>query len=115
MNPENIFGFMETRGDTRIFMDKNEDDRNKVSLAILWPGEIAKRWFVIVEMYDHKRYGRGKREYLKEFTESERKLIGHYYRLLYNWYLRTGCPDKFGMKINTYLLLDRAAAFFAGL
>ena len=72
--------------------------------------------FVIVEMWDHKRYGRGKREYNETFTEKERKVIGKYHTYLYDWYLRTGIPASgVKMSLTTYDLLCRAANFFAGL
>lgn len=72
--------------------------------------------FVIVETYDHKSYGRGKREYLKQFTEAERKVISKWYGRLYDCYLRRGIPfSGVEMAPGTLALLQRAANFFASI
>lgn len=84
-------------------------------LLTAFSGEVAKHWYVIVETYDHKNYGKGKRSYLSQFTEAERKTISEWYPKLYGWYLRTGCPEQIIMSIKTYDLLNQAANFFASI
>lgn len=96
--------------------DENLPEVSDVSLIILFGEQRIKPLFVIVEMWDHKNYGRGKREYLKNFDGKERKIIGKYHTSLYTWYLRTGIPrGGVRMSLKTYDLLERAANFFAGL
>jgi hypothetical protein len=97
-----------------------EDDEPKpikndgVEFSIKFGQDYISPLFVIVECYDHKSYGRAKREYLKEFTKAERKIISKYYGKLYRWYLVTGLPiDGVAMKLETLNLLRRAANFFA--
>lgn len=89
-------------------------DRVRVSIKL---GESYIRpLFVIVECYDHKKYGRGKREYMRQFSEKERKTISHWYGRLYDYYLRRGIPvDGVDMMPSTLELLRRAADFFASL
>lgn len=71
---------------------------------------------IIVEGYKHKNYGRGKRAYLKEFTEKERKAISKYHAKIYKWYLVTGFPDHYIFrKLQTVHLLQRAVIFFASI
>jgi hypothetical protein len=106
-------------------MDFTEDDFRKLShtegavlnkgvrIVCMIKGEYARNWFVIVEIYDNKQHGRGKREYFKTFSKEERKVISHYYRLLYNWYLRIGLPEEFEILMKNFYLMGRAANFFA--
>jgi hypothetical protein len=74
-----------------------------------------KQFAVIVEMWKHIGDGKGKREYVKNFTETERAKISKYYKIIYNWYLVKGFPQEALMKISTYDLLCRASNFLAGL
>lgn len=95
------------------FLEISPDD-GKLHVAILWPGsEIARYTGVIVEAWEHKHYGRGKRAYLKEFTEKEREKIGQLHTKAYQWVLRTGHPGHIQMSPDTHNLLVRAANFFA--
>ena len=87
---------------------------NSITLMPVFGENYIKRLFVIVETYEHKNYGRGKREYMKQFTKSERKTISKYYAKIYRWYLVTGIPHNgVRMSLNTYELLCRASDFFA--
>jgi len=89
-------------------------DENKIHIMFRFGSNYIKRLFVIVETYDHKGYGRGKREYLKQFSKKERNIISHYYGKIYRWYLVKGIPHQgVVMKPETYALLCRAADFFA--
>ena len=72
---------------------------------------------VIVEVWDRVvgrgTGGRAKRAWLQQFSEAERRLLGHYHALFYRWYLCTGTPQKVAMKLPTLNLLLRAVEFFA--
>ena len=72
--------------------------------------------FVIVEMYARKQYGRGRRAWENQFSQTERKIISRWYGRLYDYYLRTGMPRQgVEMMPGTLELLQRAANFFASL
>lgn len=106
------------QGNDRAILDEYDvlPDGVNIRVAVRFGPDYIKPLFVIVEMYDHKGYGRGKREYLKQFSDKERKVISAYYSKLYGWYLRTGIPrNGVEMKMSTYKLLCRAANFFASL
>jgi hypothetical protein len=53
---------------------------------------------IIVERWNHAAGpvsgGRVRREWLKQFTEPERKLLGHYQQRFVRWHLATGTPGK---------------------
>jgi hypothetical protein len=68
---------------------------------------------ILVECWKHKESGRGRREWLKQFEEKERRTIERYHRIAYKWYLVDGPPKRVSMHINTLNLLRRAVAFFA--
>jgi len=96
--------------------DPHEYPKNDVEVRLVFSGKAITRLYVIVEAYDHKKYGRGKREYLKTFTERERRTISKYYTKLYRWYFVTGVPRSgVVMKGKTYDLLCRTANFFASI
>lgn len=89
---------------------------SEVRLETRFGPDYIKPLFVIVECYDHKNHGRGKREYLKQFTKDERAVISRYYGRLYDWYLRRGIPvNGVAMRPSTLELLQRAASFFASI
>ena len=67
---------------------------------------------VIVEMWEKKNSGRVKREWVKQFTENERKKLAYYYQRFYRWHLVTGTPDKIVVKLSNIQLLQRACNFF---
>lgn len=91
-------------------------DRPRTKLLLFLPGdEIAKYSGVIVEMWEHKNYGRGKRAYLAEFDETERRTISTLHTRAYNWYMRHGYPEYVEMSASNFAILVRAANFFAGL
>jgi hypothetical protein len=68
---------------------------------------------VVVEMWKHKSAGRGKRAYLKEFDEKERRIIGRYHSTFEKWHLVTGTPLRVSCSIKTILFLQRVVNFFA--
>ena len=70
---------------------------------------------VVVEAWDKKKSGRYKRQWLKEFTDAERKKIGSYHGRFYRWYLISGTPKHVTCQLNTIELLKRAVNFFASL
>ncbi len=70
---------------------------------------------VIVEAWDKKKNGRRKRQWLKDFTDAERKKIGTYYGRFYRWYLVTGTPKHVMCQLNTIELLKKAVNFFASI
>lgn len=83
-------------------------------IVTLFGENHLRRFGVIVEMYDKKSYGRVKREYLKQFTESERKVMSNWYLRIYAWFMRTGFPrNGVRMTPKTYYTLCRFADFFA--
>lgn len=89
---------------------------DEVRLIVRLGESYIKPFYVIVEMYDKKGFGRGKRLYNRTFTESERKVISSYYGKLYDWFLRRGIPHEgVEMSMTTYTILQRAANFFASL
>ena len=68
---------------------------------------------VIVEMWDKVMgSGSGKRKYIAEFNEQERRLISRYYKIFYRWHLVTGIPQLHKMRISTYELMKKACNFF---
>lgn len=89
---------------------------NDVKLVLRWGADYIKPFAVIVECFDHKNYGRGKRLYNAKFSEKERRLIASYYSKLYDWFMRRGIPIN-GVEMSgaTYDLLTRAANFFASI
>lgn len=114
-NPMPLWDLLDSKGSIDYYPDSDYDERTQPEIKVrtFFNGKVVKNWFVIVETWDHKRYGKGKREYLKEFTEKERAIIGRYHTLLYNWYLRTGTPREVCMSFATYNLMNQAANFFA--
>lgn len=100
--------------DDELIQD-SEYKGNKKFFRLLpaFSGKYAKRWFVIVETYDHKNFGKGERRYLAEFSQSERNTISKWHTKLHRWYLVTGCPRYFVVSVKTAGLLNRAADFFA--
>ena len=101
------------------FVDMSEDEyppTQRLEFRLYCPPNKIQPFFVIVEMWDHKSYGRGKRLWLETFTPKERGKINRWYRRLYRWYLVTGTPVKgTQMHPTTYVLLQKAANFFATL
>lgn len=90
--------------------------RTGVSFPLLMSGEKFERlinYKVIVEMWEHKKYGRVKRRWTEEFTETERAKIGRYHTKFFKWALRTGTPTRVLMKAESIQLLVRAVNFFA--
>jgi len=70
---------------------------------------------VIVENWDKRLSGRGKRMYEEEFSLKERMSIGNYYPRFYKWYLVKGVPEHCTFVIRNIRLLQRAGNFFASI
>lgn len=71
---------------------------------------------VIVERWDKRREGKGRRRWLAEFTEPERNLLARYCTLFYKWYLVSGAPEEFTFRrLTTIELIRKASAFFASI
>lgn len=72
--------------------------------------------FVIVEAWERRLFGRGKRAWLAEFTEEERRLVSDWQGRIRKWMLQTGLPQEGAeMAPRTLDLLNRAANLFAGI
>ena len=103
--------------EARNYIEHGADSQKEVrgiELRTVVGADVIKPMFVIVETYDHKKYGKGKREYLKTFDAEERKVISSWYLRLYAFYLRTGIPvTGVQMSINHLKILQRASNFFA--
>ena len=84
-------------------------------VIVMFPSRQVKHWSVIVETWDHRLFGKGKRLYNQEFTEEERKTITQYHAKIYKWYLVWGYPDYVSMSFKTFELINRAANFFSQL
>jgi hypothetical protein len=108
---------MDMRPDYREDMVIAEDTGDGVSLVLCLSGDVFKaavNYPIVVEGWERRKSGRVKREWMKQFTESERSLISRYYAKFYKWYLVTGTPDKVMFrKTSTLNLLKRAVEFFA--
>lgn len=114
--PENTRS-MSLEPDNREEMTWLEKPQEGVSLLVCLSGADFKElvdYPIIVERWDHKKGGRVKREWMKQFTEAERNLISRYYAKFYRWYLVSGTPRKVVFrKIKTIQTLQRAVDFFA--
>jgi hypothetical protein len=73
------------------------------------------QYAVVVEAWDKKDFGRGKRAYMAEFTAGERGRITELYKLFYAWHLRTGVPEARAFHPSTIALIQRTTDFFARL
>ncbi len=84
----------------------------KLSLC-LEQSDLNKLQFpVVVEMWEKKNSGRIKREWLKEFNDSDRKKAYKIYRKFYKWHLQTGVPDSVMVMPSSYRLMQRLCNFF---
>jgi len=88
---------------SRILIRLNHDEFQSLQTAI------------VVEMWDHKRYGRGKRAWLKEFNEAERKKAGSLHSRFYGYYMRTGVPRHVVLSVDTIHFIKRLVNFFGTL
>lgn len=85
-------------------------------IIMCWPKEKIRQFGgVIVQCWDHKDYGRGKRMWLSEFDGTEREKAGKLYRKLYDWEMRRGYPQTIQFSFKTYKLLNRLGNFFASI
>lgn len=93
-----------------------DDSSDKLGVRVVMSGDEFKnriQYPVIVESWEKKNYGRGKKAYLKEFTEKERKTLSRWHTTFYGWHLRTGTPLRACVDLKTLPLLRRACSFFA--
>ena len=69
---------------------------------------------VIVEQWDKRKFGKGKRAWESEnFTLAEKAAANKIYALAYDWELRRGYPQTFQFKsLKAYLFLQRLCNFF---
>ena len=89
-------------------------DTPKAFVCLAWPASmITPHAAVLVECWHHKEYGRVKRAYVAEFTDTERVALGKIHTRAWNWIMRRGTPDRVIMSCRNYTLLVRAASFFA--
>jgi len=70
---------------------------------------------LVVQMWNKKDFGRGRRAWLAAFSEAERKTASEYHRLYYDWTMRKGIPDTCVMRFATYALLCKVRDFFGSL
>lgn len=95
-------------------LEDNLEPVDNIKIQVRFGQKYIQPFYVIVETYDHKNYGKGKRLYSQEFTKQERRVISDYHAKLYKWFMRTGVPvEGVVIKPSTYALLQRASNFFA--
>jgi hypothetical protein len=68
---------------------------------------------VIVEAWEKRLHGLGRRRYHAAFSVAERATIARYHTHFRRWYLVTGTPRRIILRLRTLHLLNRAVAFFA--
>jgi hypothetical protein len=114
--PENTRS-MSLRPDNADSIALAETSDEEAALLLCLSGDAFLRavsYPVIVENWERKKGGRVKREWMKQFTETERNLISRYYAKFYRWYLVSGTPKKVVFrKLKTIHTLQRAVNFFA--
>ncbi len=95
---------------------------------------VALNTEILVQMWEHKRYGRVRRAYHAAFTEEEQKRIAQLHTLVVSWHefrftryenrgwgqglapltvYGTGTPDWHHFDVATINLIRRAVHFFA--
>lgn len=92
------------------------DGRTGTRLMIILSGDDFSRvvsYGVIVERWEYAKHGRGRRAYLAEFADRDRRRIARWHARLYRWYLVSGTPRRIALRPATIELLQRAANFFA--
>jgi len=68
---------------------------------------------VIVEQWDKRKFGKGKRAWESEnFTLAEKAMANKIYALAYDWELRRGYPQAYRCSLKSYLFLQRLCNFF---
>ena len=82
---------------------------------------VALQTAIVVEGWNHKSYGKGKRKWLAEFNERERREAKLYYNLFYGWHFRRGVPQSCTLKSGisdgyaTLKFIKRLVSFFVTL
>lgn len=96
------------------FLELEIVDTPKAFVCLAWPASaVTPHATMLVHSWHHKNYGRVKRAWLAEFTDTERAALGRLHTRSWNWIMRRGTPDRVIMSGRNYALLVRAAAFFA--
>jgi len=74
----------------------------------------ATQFPIIVENWDKKNFGKGKRIFRENFkTEPEKDKLRKLYRDFYQWYLVRGTPKEICWTVQTYEFVKRAVSVFA--
>jgi hypothetical protein len=68
---------------------------------------------IVVHGWEHKQYGRTKRQWLSQFSEQERKKAASLYPVFYDWYLGNGYPDQKKFQKETVDFINKLVYFFA--
>lgn len=90
----------------------------KVRALLQLDGQLftrATQYPVVVERWDRRLSGKGKRRWLAEFTKRERRQAEILHTKLRRWYLLSGTPQKILLRADTIKLLQRLCDFFASL
>ncbi len=91
-------------------------DSPPVELVPTFSGEQFQEFVdypVIVESWDKKNFGRGKRRWLAEFTEEERKIIEEWHKHFHSWHIRHGRRFRVKCRMHLIPILQKACNFFA--
>jgi len=98
-------------------LDQLNDAPVEVHIYITMPlFERMVQWRILAECWHHAKSGRGKRAYLKEFDEAERKILSWYHKKFWDWLMVSGPPSKkMRLRIEHLRLLQRAVALFAAI
>lgn len=103
--------------DEQEWLDQGDEEpmgNDLMRMSVVMGERIIKPLYILVERWEHKRYGTGKRRWQTDFTEAERKHISIWHIRLRAYYLITGCPIRgVRMKTSTLQLLRRAAFFIS--
>ena len=69
---------------------------------------------VIIEGWDKRKFGRGKRMWLSEFTQEERDAAWHLHEKFFRWAMLDGIPQRHRFRTVTSLeLVQKLVSFFA--
>lgn len=102
--------------DPFVSLDAIAGKRADFELLPVMLGETFRRivqYPVIVESWEKAKFGRGKREWEKQFNQAERRKIASYHGRFHRWHLVSGTPDHVSLQLGTLRLLIRAVQFFA--
>lgn len=102
-------------------MDEIETDEEReadrpVTLRLCVSGDLftqAVPYGCVVERWEYCKFGKGRRAWLKAFTDAERAAIGRLHVRMHKWHLVTGTPQTVVCSTKSLDLMKRACAFFA--